>query len=139
MGTFQTIPLVDSFMFSSLVFTFVCQYFLDYSDPGLATLVPKALDKTYTVKGVRDYFCPVCHIVKLKRVVHCNTCDVCVENFSHHCGLTGKCISSQNEWYLYLWGGGIAGYGIALLTGVIVNFLNAVFISVVQKLTGSAN
>ena len=50
--------------------------------------------------------CSICNIVVPKhfRISHCNTCQVCVKNYDHHCPWTGKCIGERNltPFYIFL-------------------------------------
>ncbi len=43
--------------------------------------------------------CMRCNILLEPGLIHCETCDVCIEKFDHHCPWTGKCIGKGN--YLY--------------------------------------
>ena len=40
--------------------------------------------------------CPKCGAELSPRTYHCNTCDVCIKGYDHHCPLTGKCIGEGN-------------------------------------------
>ena len=33
---------------------------------------------------------------------HCRTCDICIYDKDHHCGVLGKCIGRGNIWCFYL-------------------------------------
>ena len=48
--------------------------------------------------------CSRCNIVVPKhfRISHCNTCQVCVKNYDHHCPWTGKCIAKNNIVFFYI-------------------------------------
>ncbi len=43
-------------------------------------------------------YCVRCKVVRnaWQRTVHCSTCDLCVEEYDHHCMWTGKCIGRGN-------------------------------------------
>lgn len=46
----------------------------------------------------RRYFCSVCNISKAygSKTLHCHYCDICIDEFDHHCPFTGKCIGKYN-------------------------------------------
>lgn len=44
---------------------------------------------------------------------HCEDCDVCIEDYDHHCVFFSKCIGGGN--LMYFWG---------TLGGVLLNFMN---------------
>ena len=39
--------------------------------------------------------CTACGIVKGPRVAHCFVCNVCVDEFDHHCGVLGSCVARR--------------------------------------------
>lgn len=41
-------------------------------------------------------FCRKCSVLKDKDTVHCDSCDVCIRGYDHHCPWTGKCIGRGN-------------------------------------------
>ena len=46
-------------------------------------------------ENINDY-CPKCLIKKKKFTVHCFICDVCIEDFDHHCYWINKCVGEKN-------------------------------------------
>ena len=44
------------------------------------------------------YYCNVCKLWanKEKKTMHCNDCNICIEDRDHHCPWTGKCIGYKN-------------------------------------------
>lgn len=64
---------------------------------------PKITDKTFVgEKGMK--FCKVCKIW-MKRghgYRHCPECEICVEEYDHHCPWTSKCVGKGNMVFFYL-------------------------------------
>jgi hypothetical protein len=53
----------------------------------------------------QDYhYCEKCHFYlrKNKYASHCNDCDICIENYDHHCPWTGHCIGRNNLYSFYI-------------------------------------
>ena len=48
-----------------------------------------------------SYYCNKCKIYVEKNCnsFHCKTCDVCIYDLDHHCGIFGKCITKKNKKY----------------------------------------
>ena len=63
-----------------------------------------AKDKLDRIRNNKALYCKICGISKKdkKKVVHCEDCDVCVEEYDHHCPWTGKCIGKGNIWAFYM-------------------------------------
>eukprot|EP01017_Pseudomicrothorax_dubius_P041831 TRINITY_DN674_c0_g1_i3.p1 TRINITY_DN674_c0_g1~~TRINITY_DN674_c0_g1_i3.p1 ORF type:complete len:136 (-),score=7.36 TRINITY_DN674_c0_g1_i3:94-501(-) len=62
------------------------------ADPG----IPKKnqdLDEELRKEGK---ICRTCHVLRAERTYHCFDCDVCVEEYDHHCPWTSKCIGRGN-------------------------------------------
>ena len=80
-------------------------YFLSYTycslrNPGF----PKNdLGRAVGVPHEQYSYCNLCHFyVKNNRyATHCSSCDICIENFDHHCPWTGHCIGKNNYYSFY--------------------------------------
>ena len=59
--------------------------------------------------------CPKCRIIKSISMKHCMVCDVCVDDFDHHCFWIDKCINNNiyKEFIFFL---------VVLLINLIINF-----------------
>lgn len=71
-------------------------------DPGIVPPAPVSEQPTgpatVMVDGqpVECRVCTTCHIIRPPRSTHCRSCDVCVEEFDHHCGILGSCVGKRN-------------------------------------------
>ncbi|KAK7195713.1 DHHC palmitoyltransferase [Novymonas esmeraldas] len=70
-------------------------------DPGIIPPAPQSEqpENPTTVmvggKAVECKVCTTCHIIRPPRSSHCRFCDVCVEEFDHHCGILGSCVGKR--------------------------------------------
>lgn len=70
-------------------------------DPGVIPPAPlSALPSGPTMvlvdgQMVECKVCKTCHILRPPRSSHCKFCDVCVEEFDHHCGVLGSCVAKR--------------------------------------------
>jgi len=64
-----------------------------FRDPGI---VPR-----HTVpKGQLWTFCDQCDSFRPPNSVHCSLCNVCIEEYDHHCSWTSKCVGRSNlRWF----------------------------------------
>ena len=53
----------------------------------------------YEMCKYNDNICVKCRRVKEMNTVHCISCDVCVDQFDHHCFFLNACISNKNRIY----------------------------------------
>lgn len=47
-------------------------------------------------------YCHTCLLVRPLRASHCNDCNVCVQEYDHHCKWVGNCIGRFNYVYFFL-------------------------------------
>lgn len=72
-------------------------------------------------------FCRICMVDTDQEAYHCEDCDVCIEEYDHHCVFFSKCIGGGNIYQF--WG---------TIGGVLFNFLNiAVMLAVTSAMHGS--
>lgn len=56
-----------------------------------------------SISGFEKYknFCKKCRIMKTNKIYHCLECDICIEDYDHHCPWTGKCVGKKNVKVFY--------------------------------------
>lgn len=61
-------------------------------------------DYFYYVKGVRFRikFCSTCLLFRSINTSHCRICNICINNFDHHCPWVGNCIGGLNYNYFII-------------------------------------
>ena len=71
------------------------------SNPGI---IPQksGRDLNEDVENKNQYSCLKCMALKVQRAYHCEDCDVCIDNFDHHCIWVGKCIGGKNLRLFYI-------------------------------------
>jgi len=97
-------------------------YFISYTyifllNPG----IPKYDENAILGKPREKYsICKPCGIWRNleKNVYHCFDCDICVEEYDHHCPWTGKCIAKKNINAFYIFLVSILGAFCFFVTGV---------------------
>jgi len=90
-------PLIHSMMATA----FIALIIAHTTDPGVIPKQPAQPlrpDEVEFVNGqeVVRKWCKTCNILRPPRASHCGTCDVCVDNFDHHCHVTGTCVGKRN-------------------------------------------
>lgn len=77
---------------------------------------PKHASENLNEGNMMSFFCDKCKIsknyAKRKNVRHCDTCDICVEGYDHHCKLLGNCVGEDNIFFFN-----------SLIFTVVLNFL----------------
>lgn len=64
-------------------------------------------------------FCVTCLLWRPPRAHHCRSCDACVLEFDHHCGVLGVCIGERNQAaFLWLLSSGAAALVLTLCTSI---------------------
>ena len=97
-----------SFLFKISGLISFLTFFISYThifitNPG----IPKYDENAILGKPREKYsFCRRCGIWKRmdKNVYHCFDCDICIEEYDHHCPWTGKCVAKKNvnAFYIFL-------------------------------------
>eukprot|EP00753_Platysulcus_tardus_P002997 PLAT12149.1.p1 GENE.PLAT12149.1~~PLAT12149.1.p1 ORF type:complete len:201 (-),score=45.53 PLAT12149.1:150-752(-) len=68
-----------------------------FSDPGVVHMEPGDEEELLEEGALDDRpVCNVCGIIRMRGVVHCSECGVCIEGYDHHCPWMGQCIGKNN-------------------------------------------
>ena len=86
--------------------------------------IEKLLDECDYDKNKIRRICPKCKLIKSFNMKHCMICDICVEEFDHHCFWINKCINNKIFFQFIL-------FLIAMLIDTTVNFF--LFLKEVKK------
>ena len=54
------------------------------------------------IENKKQYECLTCLSLKTQKAYHCEECDVCIEEFDHHCIWVGKCVGKRNLVNFYI-------------------------------------
>ncbi len=76
-------------------FTLLMYLLIFLSNPGI---IPQKLngEAVEDVEAKSNYSCTKCMSLRTQKAYHCEDCDVCIEEWDHHCVWVGKCIGRQN-------------------------------------------
>ena len=67
--------------------------------------------------------CPIClYIIDNNKIIHCNTCNKCVENFYFHSKLFNVCFKKDNIKYYIIYKISIINYYYYLIKNIYINF-----------------
>ena len=90
---------------SGLFFFFKCLL----GDPGIPEEIYKKKARPYARMDVLPmtndkghHACYECNVYMHANRVHCDLCNVCIDNLDHHCVFYSKCIGGGNVWYFRL-------------------------------------
>ena len=86
--------------------------------------IEKLLDECDYDKNKIRRICPKCKLIKSFNMKHCMICDICVEEFDHHCFWINKCINNKIFFQFIL-------FLIAMLIDTTVNFF--LFLKEIKK------
>ena len=63
-------------------------------------------------------FCKQCNLERKQDMIHCSECDLCIEEYDHHCIWMGKCIGKGNRLFFNLFLLFLAAFFIFLIANV---------------------
>ena len=99
---FILLPYLENLVFSIIYltvsgFVFILYSSLSLSNPGKIVNYEyiNILDVVEKGQEVED-FCPICLVKTKFRSKHCLICQMCVDDFDHHCFWVGNCIGKKN-------------------------------------------
>ena len=77
--------------------------------------------------------CPDCLVIRTPRSRHCNTCNMCVERFDHHCPWINNCVGVHNHTYFILFLFFLVSTIISVLVCSIIGLLDAEAIGTIDQ------
>eukprot|EP00659_Diplonema_papillatum_P015395 gene15395-23540_t len=95
-------PGVRIFTAAVLVCNLLSSSFACFIDPGIIPAKPAPAGDVSSPPVVIDStrrYCTSCNLLRPPRAAHCYVCNVCVDEYDHHCGLLGTCIGVRNYRY----------------------------------------
>ena len=87
--------MVGTLQLGSYMMTFL-------KNPGLASFTKVTFKRKLNDVEKRRAWCKTCKIIRWEGVEHCEDCDVCIEDYDHHCPWTSKCIGGGNLCWFYM-------------------------------------
>ncbi|XP_077651647.1 palmitoyltransferase ZDHHC19-like [Urocitellus parryii] len=93
------LPVATGFLCLLSFYSLIC---LNISDPGILHRgsVEQKPEAPYVAHVNNQSFpmpwCAKCHLHRLPRTHHCETCNICVEEFDHHCRWVNNCVGHRN-------------------------------------------
>lgn len=121
----SVVPPTETYSFAVVLsltgLTFVSQWFAVSCDPGILRPAPAGAPLPSPAPEVADgrvvadapKVCQSCYIVRPAKSSHCPTCNNCVAEYDHHCGVVGSCVAKRTiRWftYFFLFSTPLAGY-----------------------------
>ena len=86
-----------------------CFFMCLFGDPGIPDEVYKIKARPYaridvlpSTNSKGHHACYQCNVYMHASRVHCDLCDVCIDDLDHHCVFYSKCIGGGNVWYFRL-------------------------------------
>ena len=79
-------------------------YNINTKDPGFACLSKNRAQPNIDYNRKSKWYCMKCKLIRWKGVAHCNSCDICVENFCFHDEWSAKCYSKKTriDYYCFM-------------------------------------
>ena len=97
---YEDINLLVFLVYFLINFVFAIIYiYLICSNPGYISESDKNNDiegLLFTKKDDFKNYCFKCHVIKTENLKHCAICNICCEEFDHHCFWLNKCIGKNN-------------------------------------------
>ena len=99
---FVLLPYFDSTIFSIIYMVISCLVFilyvsLSFSNPGrMENKQYKDILELVESGQEAEDFCPLCLVKNKYRSKHCLICQICVDEFAHHCFWVGNCVGKNN-------------------------------------------
>jgi len=86
-----------------LIGTLGSLFIVSSQDPGIEGEPDRQRSLADLDTGLEGTICTKCHVFKsrLKNVVHCHDCGICVYGYDHHCPWMGKCIGGRTQRAFY--------------------------------------
>ena len=114
---FELMIMIEKISFITHIITFLIPFLLN---PGIPKreYYRKKFEKEYKENFSKLIVCDKCNITipKSLNVGHCIYCNICIEDYDHHCPWIGKCIGKYTKIPFYFFLFGILFYIISSLT-----------------------